>query len=691
VRLLVASGGTAATVNALQNHTLCTPLLLALGPRRSPELVKFLADSGADVNASNSKGETPSMLAMELPLLKLLLEAGAAVNATSADGSTALHYAAKQGVSAGIICCLLKAGADAAATDSKGLDAAAVAAERGHAAAAALLQRAADDQRSKQQQQTAAATPAIRLAPLPLSSTRFTSAACDSWRSDVPDRPVREQNLQQILQSVLEQCPGASASQLTSLYSCAQLLEADMYSSAASCSEYFSKVAVCLDAAAIAIANQRADGSNNSDAAFEAINDAGTEAAVRIRATDIAASAAAAAAAASSASQSQRSFCSSTRHSAATAVLHKDSAAPVAAAAAAVAVLMPAATTADTTAAESVTTDSNSAGRSSIDKCSAEHLTAAVPSDDAVKELTTAPVSGDDNVTVTAGAHADSSDTEAAALDVADATTAAATASEADIGGIDAVTSDSADDTTADAMFGNATTAIALQTDSDDTDAACDTADDDATATEAVCDSSSAALASKACDVVSKAAAAATSAVLASASIAVGLEEQSDTHALAAAPVTNGFDMSKFRGPPGSWKCDACFVRNDASSTRCQSCEVAKPADNAASNNGTTAAAKTITAAKPTAGAVHAEDLSCGAPSATSAVTSSTGATVGDNTIAAGATDMNSSGFRSIGSSGIKPDNSSSSSSSGSVESCSSGGDSSSVDNLNDSKIITQR
>jgi ankyrin repeat protein len=87
------------------------------------------------------------MLARELSVVQLLLDAGAAVNATCADGSTALHQAAGLGLNAAVLRCLLKAGADATATDNEGLDAAAVAAKSGYAAAAALLQRAADDQR----------------------------------------------------------------------------------------------------------------------------------------------------------------------------------------------------------------------------------------------------------------------------------------------------------------------------------------------------------------------------------------------------------------------------------------------------------------------------------------------------------------------------------------------------------------
>jgi Ankyrin repeats (3 copies) len=159
VRLLVASGGT-ATVNARESDTGCTPLLLAVGPHRSVELVRFLIESGAGVNEHNNRAETPLMLALELPLelplLRLLLDAGATVDAVRDGCATALHKAAEQGCSAEVVCCLLKAGADATATNTEGLNAAGVAARCGHAATAALLQRAADDQwqnLSQQQQQ----------------------------------------------------------------------------------------------------------------------------------------------------------------------------------------------------------------------------------------------------------------------------------------------------------------------------------------------------------------------------------------------------------------------------------------------------------------------------------------------------------------------------------------------------------
>lgn len=48
-----------------------------------------------------------------------------------------------------------------------------------------------------------------------------------------------------------------------------------------------------------------------------------------------------------------------------------------------------------------------------------------------------------------------------------------------------------------------------------------------------------------------------------------------------ASPVTNGFDMTKFR-KPGEWKCEACFVKNPPGSNKCLSCETVKPGASAA-------------------------------------------------------------------------------------------------------------
>jgi Ankyrin repeats (3 copies) len=148
----VAAGG-ATTVTARHCKDAATPLHLALGKGQSTELVRFLLQSGADVNASKANGVTPLMLARELSTVRMLLEAGADVNVKNNRGSTALHVAVRYGLNAGIICCLLRAGADATTTSAEGLDAAALSALSSHKATAALLQRAAADQTLKKQQQ----------------------------------------------------------------------------------------------------------------------------------------------------------------------------------------------------------------------------------------------------------------------------------------------------------------------------------------------------------------------------------------------------------------------------------------------------------------------------------------------------------------------------------------------------------
>jgi ankyrin repeat protein len=84
------------------------------------DVTEFLIKSGADANAGTLTGETPLMRSAHVANTQLLLKAGAAVNARCMLGDTVLHFAAATGAQAGVICCLLKAGADATATDSVG-------------------------------------------------------------------------------------------------------------------------------------------------------------------------------------------------------------------------------------------------------------------------------------------------------------------------------------------------------------------------------------------------------------------------------------------------------------------------------------------------------------------------------------------------------------------------------------------
>ena len=64
------------------------------------EVVKWLVEKGADVNATNKDGRTVLHSAADsgqLDVVKWLVEKGADVNATDKDGKTVLHMAAEQG------------------------------------------------------------------------------------------------------------------------------------------------------------------------------------------------------------------------------------------------------------------------------------------------------------------------------------------------------------------------------------------------------------------------------------------------------------------------------------------------------------------------------------------------------------------------------------------------------------------
>jgi ankyrin repeat protein len=81
-----------------------TPLILAVGDG-NPDTVKFLLDSGADVNAKDVRGMTPLMLAIASDrhnpeIIKMLLDKGADVNIKSKAGETALDWAEKMRVPA---------------------------------------------------------------------------------------------------------------------------------------------------------------------------------------------------------------------------------------------------------------------------------------------------------------------------------------------------------------------------------------------------------------------------------------------------------------------------------------------------------------------------------------------------------------------------------------------------------------
>ncbi|KAM7469129.1 hypothetical protein LguiA_007312 [Lonicera macranthoides] len=116
-----------------------SPLIWAAG-HAQPDAVKVLLENHADPNAETDDDITPLLSAVaagSLTCLQLLIQAGANVN-VSAGGATPLHIAADQG-DLEIINCLLKARADANATDEDGTKPIQVAAARGNREAVEIL------------------------------------------------------------------------------------------------------------------------------------------------------------------------------------------------------------------------------------------------------------------------------------------------------------------------------------------------------------------------------------------------------------------------------------------------------------------------------------------------------------------------------------------------------------------------
>jgi hypothetical protein len=104
-----------------------TPLHVAVSKSTNPEIVKFLLDSGADVNARDKRGNAPLNVAVrgrnsdtKSKLVALLLSRGADVNAkTQPAQNTALHVASLNG-DVPVVKILLSHKADVNATDSQG-------------------------------------------------------------------------------------------------------------------------------------------------------------------------------------------------------------------------------------------------------------------------------------------------------------------------------------------------------------------------------------------------------------------------------------------------------------------------------------------------------------------------------------------------------------------------------------------
>jgi uncharacterized protein len=115
-------------------------------------VAQLLLQRGASADVKSYIGRTPLMMATTVPVVKLLLAAGA--DATAADdlGMTVLQCQATSGACAGIVCPLLKVGADhtvPVSINGTSATAARLAGIKGHFALEALLSRAADDYRKQ--------------------------------------------------------------------------------------------------------------------------------------------------------------------------------------------------------------------------------------------------------------------------------------------------------------------------------------------------------------------------------------------------------------------------------------------------------------------------------------------------------------------------------------------------------------
>ena len=118
IRFLLNAG---ADVNAKDN-TGNTPLLYAAQTSRGGEMLRLFIENGADVNARNSKGKTVLMQAMQYQstdIVELLLNKGAAIETQDHDGKTALMWLLYYSLSSGTdnLKLLLDRGADIHARD----------------------------------------------------------------------------------------------------------------------------------------------------------------------------------------------------------------------------------------------------------------------------------------------------------------------------------------------------------------------------------------------------------------------------------------------------------------------------------------------------------------------------------------------------------------------------------------------
>ena len=92
--------------------------------KTTPAIISALIKAGAEVNATNSDGMSPLMMAAwtnsNPEVLATLIKARAEVNATNSDGMSPLMWAAKTNSNPEVLATLIKAGAEVNATNSDG-------------------------------------------------------------------------------------------------------------------------------------------------------------------------------------------------------------------------------------------------------------------------------------------------------------------------------------------------------------------------------------------------------------------------------------------------------------------------------------------------------------------------------------------------------------------------------------------
>lgn len=135
---------------ALPDAMTCVPGFEVPSAEGRSEVVKLLLQTGLAADVTNIRGETPLMLANDLPIVKALLEGGASTLLADINFNSVMHHAGEQGCSSPVICILFKFGANPTVRNVHGQTPADVAHEIGHHAAAQLLEMLATKYREKE-------------------------------------------------------------------------------------------------------------------------------------------------------------------------------------------------------------------------------------------------------------------------------------------------------------------------------------------------------------------------------------------------------------------------------------------------------------------------------------------------------------------------------------------------------------